>query len=138
MTCGPSLDDSVELLRPVGCVHERDVVAVFIQRLGEDYSVPFENSAALFLAERRHVGLERVERLRTVFHKVHRGGSSRQRLQPQGSRAREEIQHPRAIEVVLQTSEPAVPHVLWGGPNSLGRGGEVPTRVFSADDAHGP
>ena len=67
MTRGPGADDAVQLLRPVGCVHERDVVAVFIQRLGENDGVSLEDSRALLLSEGGYVGLERVERLWTVL-----------------------------------------------------------------------
>ncbi len=136
VTSRPSSDDTIQLLRPVGRVHERDVVAVFIQCLSEDDGVSFEYARALLLSERGDVRLEGVERFCTVFHEIRQSGAPGKRLKPQCSGAREEIQHPRTIKVVLQTAEPAVSDVLCGRPNPLGRGGQVPTRVLSGDNAH--
>jgi hypothetical protein len=72
-----------------------------------------------------------------LLHEDDFGRPSGKRLEPQRPGTREEIQHPRAIEVVLETAEPAIPNILRGGPNPFGGGGQMPTRVFAGDNAHG-
>lgn len=86
--------------------------------------------------QRRHIRLQRVERRRTKLHEICRLRAARNRLEPQRTGAREEIENPRSLELRLQQREHGIAHRLGRGPHPLvGGRGEVTSGKSSLDDA---
>jgi hypothetical protein len=111
----PPCQHQVQLLRAVGRIDERHSVQALLEPLDPLHRVALEDAAPLRLTERGHVGLQRMQRGPAALHEVDGGRAARERLEPERSRACEEIQDAAVAELLLDEGDAPVAHLLGGG-----------------------
>src|ERR1039458_9439460 len=101
------------------------------------YRVLSVQCAALSRAQLFDVLLQYAEGARIVLHEIHGACTARQRLEPERTASREQVQHARIRQTRMHHAHPRLAHAVERGPHGIALWRRDPTAApLARDDPH--